>query len=92
MNVNRKFRKYVVVLSDAYEKILKNSISTKNLTPEEKQLIEILNNVKLEPRDRAVKYQQLLFKQLLARTLGQNAAAGKGPAHSNINYRLSDSG
>lgn len=55
------------MLSDNYDNLLKKTIKNENLSNEEKEMIQILNNNKLEPHQRLVRYQQLLFTKLNAR-------------------------
>lgn len=92
MNDNqKKYRKYVALLSDVYEKVLKNSISNKNLILEEKYMISILNN-KLEPHQRLAKYQQLLFKKLFARAHAHNGGVKSSIALRHSNHRVTGIG
>lgn len=61
---NKKYKRYIVILSENYDKLLAKSIVNEKLSAEEKQLISILNNTKLEPHKRLVAYQQILFAAL----------------------------
>lgn len=71
-------------MSETFEKILKNNILNKNLTEEEKDLISILNNNKLQPHQRLARYQQVLFAKLYKRTRDQRVDADSALAPSNV--------
>lgn len=68
--LDKKYKKYVLILSENYKKLLENSINNKNLSSEEKELVSILNNKHLEPFQRLRRYQQILFVKLNSRARG----------------------
>lgn len=74
-NDRKAYNKYVVLLSEQFDKLKKKSIRNENVTPIEKELITVLNDEKLAPDLRLRKYQQILFRQLHSRVLNDPALA-----------------
>lgn len=83
----KRYKKYIVLLSEHFEKLKKNSILNKNLTQDEKDLVSILNS-SLSPEIRLKRYQQIFFRTMSVRMNAPAQIQNPEPGTNNQEPRL----
>jgi hypothetical protein len=58
----KKFRKYIILETEVFNKLKQNNVSDQHLSPEEKSMIEILKNNNIPIEKRLKMYHQILFQ------------------------------